>query len=316
MPADISVNLMGMKMKNPVILASGIADVTKKSLETAVRNGAGAVTTKSITLEPRKGHETPAMVRTNSGFLNAIGIANPGIDEAVVEFSGWDGAGTKEKAGAPLIFNIAGKDVNEFRAITEKLSSSKIKIDALELALSCPHTPGYGTMSGQNNPESTAEIVRTVRSIVSVPIIAKLSPNISALGEVAKAAEKAGASAINMGNTLGPGMVIDLERKSPVLSFGCGGLSGPAMRPIAVRCVYDVYKSVKIPIIGTGGVTYGKDAIEMFMAGASAVGVGTATYYRGPMAFSEIAKEIKEWMGTHGYSKLSEFVGVAHGRSK
>ncbi|MEK6979550.1 MAG: dihydroorotate dehydrogenase [Candidatus Micrarchaeota archaeon] len=311
---DLSVHVFGTKLRNPLILASGITSGTKNSLETAAKNGVGAVTTKSTTLLPRKGHETPVLSETPSGFINAVGITNPGIGAAISEFSDWDVA----KAGAPLIFNIAGKDVEEFRAIAEKIKSAiaggSLKISALELALSCPHTPGYGTMAGQNTPESTGEIVRVVRSIIpdSVPLIAKLSPNISALGEVAKAAERSGAAAINMGNSVGPGMVIDIERRSPVLSFGCGGLTGPAIRPIAVRCVYDIYQSVKIPIIGTGGVTYGKDAIEMLMAGASAVGVGTATYYRGAKAFSLISKEMEEWLSAHKVSSLSELVGAAH----
>jgi len=304
---EISTELFGLKLKNPTILASGITDVTKKALERAVENGAGAVTTKSTTLELRKGHNPPILAETPSGFINAVGISNPGIDGAIEEFSGW----TKE---APLIFNIAGKDVQEITAMAEKISKSKIKIHALELALSCPHTPGFGTMAGQNTPEATSEIIRTVKSKVSVPIIAKLSPNISALGEVAKAAEKAGASAINMGNTLGPGMVINIERKSKVLGFGVGGLSGPAIRPIAVRCVYDIYESVKIPVIGTGGVTTGKDAIEMLMAGANAVGVGTAIYYRGLSAFESIAKEMQEWMKKNEYESIKELIGVAHGR--
>lgn len=312
--AELSVRVFGTKLRNPLILASGITSGTKDSLETAAKNGAGAVTTKSTTLLPRKGHETPVLSETPSGFINAVGITNPGIDAALSEFSGWNEA----KSDVPLIFNIVGKDVEEFQAIAQKVEAAitggTLKISALEIALSCPHTPGYGTMAGQNTPDSTEEIIRVVRSIIpdSVPLIAKLSPNISALGEVAKAAEKAGAAVINMGNSVGPGMVIDTERRSPVLSFGCGGLSGPAIRPIAVRCVYDIYKAVKIPIIGTGGVTYGKDAIEMFMAGASAVGVGTAVYYRGAKAFSLISREMEEWMSVHKVGSLSELIGVAH----
>jgi dihydroorotate dehydrogenase (NAD+) catalytic subunit len=304
---DISTELAGLKLGNPTILASGILGVTKKELEQCVKNGVGAATTKSVTIEPRKGHETPVIVETPSGFLNAVGISNAGIDEAIKEFSGW-------KSKSPLIFNIAGKNADELSSMAKKISSSGIRVDALEIALSCPHTPGFGTLAGQSSPEATKEIIRAVKQSISVPIIAKLSPSVSALGEVAKAAESAGASAINMGNTAGPGMVIDIERKAKLPSFGFGGLSGPAMKPIAVRCVYDVYEAVKIPIIGTGGVTYGKDAIEMFMAGASAVGVGSAVYYRGPKVFSKISNEISEWMESHDYSSIKELVGAAHGR--
>jgi dihydroorotate dehydrogenase (NAD+) catalytic subunit len=305
MPADISVSIGNVRLKNPTILASGIADVTKKSLERAVRDGAGAVTTKSITLEPRKGHGTPVLAETPCGFLNAIGIANPGIDTGIREFSGWD-------LDAPLIFNVACKNADELSQMVGKIADSKLRPDALELAVSCPHTPGYGTMAGQSTPENTRELVKAVKAKLNIPIIVKLSPNAAALGDVAKAAEAAGAAAINMGNTAGPGMSINIERKKKELNFGFGGLSGPALKPIAVRCVYDVYEAVKIPVIGTGGVTYGKDAIEMFMAGASAVGIGTALYYRGPKALGQIAQEITEWMEAHQYSSVKELVGIAH----
>jgi dihydroorotate dehydrogenase (NAD+) catalytic subunit len=305
MPADVSVDLCGLKLKNPTILASGITDVTKNALAHAAKNGAGAVTTKSITTELRKGHSNPIIAETASGFINAVGIANPGLDNALVEFNGW-------RKNEPLILNIVGKDAEEFGAMATKIKTSKIRIDALELALSCPHTPGYGTMAGQNTPEATEAIVKAAKTHIAQPIIVKLSPNTPALGEAAKAAERAGAAAINMGNTLGPGMVIDIERKAKVLGFGFGGLSGPAMKPIAVRCVYDLYQSVKIPIIGTGGVTTGRDAVEMFMAGASAVGVGTAIYYRGPKVFAKIAEEMGEWMEKNGYSSVKELTGVAH----
>ncbi len=307
MSIDISTEIAGLKLGNPTILASGILGVTKKALEQAVKNGIGAATTKSVTVEPRKGHETPVIVETPSGFLNAVGISNPGIDEAIKEFSGWE-------SNVPLIFNLAGKNADELSLMAKKITESNIHVDALELALSCPHTPGFGTLAGQSTPDATKEIIKAVKENSRVPIIAKLSPSVSALGEIAKAAESAGASAINMGNTAGPGMVIDIERKSKLPSFGFGGLSGPAMKPIAVRCVYDVYEAVKIPIIGTGGITYGKDAIEMFMAGASTVGIGSATYYRGPKVFKKISKEIEEWMENHNYSSIQEFIGVAHGR--
>lgn len=306
--AILSIELCGMKLKNPLILASGVCDVTKQSMERVAKDGAGAVTTKSITPEPRAGHPTPIIAQTECGFLNAVGYANPGIEDALKEFSGWG-------IRAPLIFSITGKNAGEFSALTEKITQSNIHIDAIEAAISCPHTPGYGTLAGQSTPEAAAEITKAIKDKANVPVIIKLSPNVQALGEIAKAAESSGASAINMGNTHGPGMVIDIERKKPVLSFGFGGLSGPAIKPIAVRCVHDLYKSVKIPIIGTGGVTTGKDAIEMMMAGASSVGVGTAVYYKGTKVFKKIANEMKKWLETHGYANTSEIIGVAHEKS-
>ncbi|MGV8176472.1 MAG: dihydroorotate dehydrogenase [Candidatus Bilamarchaeaceae archaeon] len=303
---NITVNLAGMKLKNPTILASGIRGLDKESLEYLVNEGgAGAVTTKSITMEPRAGHNAPILVRTGCGFLNAVGYANNGIEKGVEEFSGW-------KLDAPLILSLVGKNADEFKLLAKKAMDISPKVAAVELALSCPHTPGYGMMAGQGTPEETAKITKTVKDAVSVPVIVKLSPNTPGLGETAKAAEKAGADIINMGNSVGPGMAIDIERKRPVLGFRFGGLSGPAIKPIAVRCVYDVYSAVDVPIIGTGGVTDGEDAVEMIMAGASAVGVGTALHYRGPDAFRKISEELAEWMKAHGVKSVKEIIGVAN----
>ena len=305
--ASLASEMFNKKMKNPLVLASGILGVTKKSLETVCENGCGAVTTKTLTLEPRKGHEGPNIVETEAGLLNAMGYPNPGIDNGMGEFSGW-------KRSEALIISITGKDASEFAMLAEKIENQKQKLGAVavEAAISCPHTPGYGTMAGQGTPESVAAITSKIKEKTKLPLIVKLSPSVPAQGEAAKAAEAAGADAINMGNSLGPGMKIDLKRKRAILGFGVGGLSGPAIKPIAVRCVYDVYKVVKIPIIGTGGITTGEDAIEMMMAGATWVGVGTAVYYRGGKVFGEIAGEMERWMGENGYGKLEEIIGVAH----
>ncbi len=305
MVVSLSVELVGLKLKNPIILASGLCDITKRSLERIVKDGAGAVTTKSITIEPREGHPQPIVAQTKCGFLNAVGYANPGIEEALKEFLGWN-------SDAPLIFSISGKNAEEFEILTDKINNSDIKIHAIEAVLSCPHTLGYGILAGQNTPEATYEITKKIKDRINLPVIIKLSPNSPALGDVAKAAERAGADVINMGNTHGPGMVIDIDRTKPILSFGFGGVSGPEIKSITVRCVYDVRKAASLPIIGTGGVTTGEDAIEMLMAGATAVGVGTAIYYRGTKVFKEIAKEMERWMDAHGYVKVSELVGAAH----
>jgi dihydroorotate dehydrogenase (NAD+) catalytic subunit len=167
-------------------------------------------------------------------------------------------------------------------------------------------------MAGHGTPEATYEMTKTVKKNTKLPLIVKVSPNVMNLGEIVKAAEKAGADVINAVNTLGPGMGIDIKTGKPILDFKVGGLSGPALRPIAVRCVYDIYKSVKIPIIGVGGVTTGNDAIEMMMAGASAVGIGTGVYYRGIDIFKKVCNEIEEFMKTHNYSDLKEIIGMAH----
>jgi dihydroorotate dehydrogenase (NAD+) catalytic subunit len=307
MSIDMSAELFGKKMKNPLILASGILGVTRASMGEVARNGAGAVTSKSLSIEPRTGHETPIVVETDAGMLNAVGYSNPGIDEGIKEFSSW-------KREEPFIISITGKNEKEFEVLTKKIESAKkvLNCAAIEVALSCPHTPGYGLMAGQADPESAGKITKAVCKETKLPVIVKLSPSVPGEVEAAKLAEKAGAAAINMGNTLGPGMRIDLNRKKPVLSFKMGGLSGPAIRPVAIRCVYDIYKEIEIPIIGTGGVNDGLDAIEMMLAGASFVGVGTALYFRGADAFRIIESEMRTWLDERGYKSVNELIGVTH----
>ncbi len=306
MATDIAVELFGKKMKNPLILASGFLGVSRKSLEHVANCGAGAVTTKSLSTEPRKGHESPIFVDAGCGALNAVGYSNPGIAHGLDELSGWD----KDER---LIVSITAKDEREFGTLAAEIDERKeLGATAVEAVISCPHTPEYGLLAGQGTPESVGKIVSAVKDNTGLPVIIKLSPSVPREVEQAKAAEKAGASAINMGNSLGPGMLIDIERKSPVLGFGRGGLSGPAIKPVTVRCVYDIYKAVSIPIIGTGGVTSGRDAIEMMMAGATAIGVGTAVYYKGPEVFGLIDAEMKSWMEERGYKKARELLGAAH----
>jgi dihydroorotate dehydrogenase (NAD+) catalytic subunit len=180
--------------------------------------------------------------------------------------------------------------------------------------LSCPHTPGYGILAGQGTPEATAKITKAVKKNTDLPVIIKLSPSTQNLVEVALAAQKAGADCINMGNTHGPGMVINIDARQPILDFKVGGVSGPAIRPIAVRCVYDLYENIKIPIIGTGGVTNWKDTVEMMMAGATCVGIGSAVYYQGPEVFKDISKGLSAFMKEKKYRETAELIGRAHGK--
>src|SRR4029453_4057086 len=228
--SELQTKFFGKRIKNPIILASGILGMTKASLESCCDNGCGAVIAKSLTLEPRKGHEGPNIVETEAGILNAMGYPNPGIEAGLGEFGGW-------KRDEALIISIVGKDAGEFSMLAEKVEESKKNLGAtaLEAVISCPHTPGYGTMAGQGTPESVAEITRAVKEKTKMPLIIKLSPSIPGEGKAARAAQDAGADAINMGNSLGPGMKIDLARKKPVLGFGVGGLTGPAIKPLIVR---------------------------------------------------------------------------------
>jgi dihydroorotate dehydrogenase (NAD+) catalytic subunit len=258
-------------------------------------------------------------------MLNAVGYSNPGVAEAAREFSDMN------DIGVPVIASVIGTTVDDFLRVIEGfggLLAAKINrpqiannqssatnhkgFDAVEIPLSCPHTPGFGTLAGQSSPEATFRIVSGVRKKVSLPLFVKLSPNVPDIGNLAKIAEDAGADAITAVNTMGPGMVINIEARRPVLDFKVGGVSGPALRPIAVKSVFDIYELVKIPIIGVGGISTGRHAIEMIMAGAAAIGIGTAIYNRGIDVFKKVCDEIKIWMSEHGFNSISELTGAAH----
>lgn len=301
---NLNTDLCGIKLSNPTILPSGFLGTSRSLLKRVADNGAGAVTIKSVSLEPREGHKNPTVVTFEAGMLNAVGYSNPGADEVAREFSNINGI------DVPVIASVIGTDADDFVRVVEKLI--KTKFAAIELPLSCPHTPGYGLLAGQGTPESTKEIVSAVRKASKLPIFVKLSPNIQGIGDLAKAAEDSGANAITAVNTLGPGMIINIEAQKPILSYKVGGVSGGAIRPIAVRCVYDIYKSVKIPIIGVGGVSTGRHAIEMIMAGATAVGIGTGIYQRGIYVFQKVCHEIETWMSKNHFNNINEMVGIAH----
>jgi dihydroorotate dehydrogenase (NAD+) catalytic subunit len=301
---NLSTDLCGIRLSNPTILPSGFLGTSRSLLRRVADNGAGAVTIKSVSLEPREGHKNPTVVTFEAGMLNAVGYSNPGAEEAAREFSNMDGI------DVPVIASVIGTDADDFVRVIEKLVETKFA--AIELPLSCPHTPGYGLLAGQGTPESTKEIVSAVKRSSKLPIFVKLSPNIPGIGDLAKAAEDAGANAITAVNTLGPGMIINIEAQKPVLSYKVGGVSGSALRPIAVRCVYDIYESVKIPIIGVGGVSTGRHAIEMIMAGATAIGIGTGIYQRGMYVFQKVCHEIKIWMSENHFNNINEMVGIAH----
>jgi dihydroorotate dehydrogenase (NAD+) catalytic subunit len=301
----LEIELAGLKLKNPTVLPAGFLGISKKILERVANSGAGAVTTKSITIKPREGHKNPIFIQsTNESFLNAVGYSNPGLDASKKEFE------DLSDFPVPVIGSLVSSNAEEFAHLTENVKNIGFK--AIEIVLSCPHTPGFGLMAGQGTSECTKEITSSVRKKTKLPLFVKVSPNVMNLGDIVKAAEEAGADGITAVNTLGPGMVIDVETAKSVLGFKVGGLSGPALKPIAVRCVYDIYESVKIPIIGVGGILTGEDAIEMVMAGATAVGIGTGIYYRGLDIFKQVCGEIIEFMESHGYSSLKEIIGIAH----
>ncbi|HIH42014.1 TPA: dihydroorotate dehydrogenase [Candidatus Woesearchaeota archaeon] len=321
---DVSVNFCGIKLRNPLVLASGIVDTTASSLIFAIENCAGAVTCKSISLEPRKGHGSPIIVTNESGMLNAVGLSNPGLNSSIEEIKDakkrLSQHKNKELRNAAIIGNVFATSIEDFAKAAKEISKSGCEM--LELNLSCPNVKDEFGEPFACNPILAAELTKAVKKALKeveketeknlkMPILVKLAPNVPDIAKIAKAVEAAGADGITAINTM-PGMMLDLKTGKPILTNKSGGFSGPNLKPIAVKCIYDIYKSVKIPILGTGGVTTGKDAIELMMAGASAVGVGTAVYYRGIDCFKKINDEIVEWMKENNISSLKEIIGKAH----
>lgn len=298
----LNTNLCNIKLKNPTILASGILGVTKESVERIGKAGAGAVTLKSLCHEERQGNSNPTMFSYDGVFLNAVGLPGQGIDSAIKDF------GRLDNLSVPVIGSIYGYRVGQFGDVAKKMAS--LKPAMIEVDISCPHMD-YGKPY-YADPELTTKVTRAVKqNSGKIPVSMKLSPNVYDIKEIAHAAEKAGADAITAINTAS-GMAIDIDAGKPILNNKIGGISGPALKPIAVRCVYEIYETVKIPIIGTGGITYGKDAIEMTMAGASGIGIGTAIYYRGNGVFKKVCNEMTQWMKKNKVKNLDEVRGIAH----
>ena len=297
----LGVNLCGIKLKNPTILASGILGITKESIDRVGKSGAGAVTLKSLCQEERLGYNNPSITVFEGGMLNAIGLSGQGIDNALKDFK------ILNDLSVPIIGSIFGYRTKDFAYVTKQMS--KLKPALIEVDISCPHVD-YGKPICSDKGIA-AEVTKAVKKNTKIPVSIKLSPNVTDIKEIAHAVERAGADAITAINAAS-GMVIDIDARKPVLANKVGGITGPALKPIAVRCVYQIYETVKIPIIGTGGITYGKDAIEMVMAGATALGVGTAVYYRSIGVFKKICNEMQIWMKKNKVKNLDEIRGVAH----
>ncbi len=298
------VQIANLKFKNPLVLASGILGNAASLLIRAERHGAGAVTSKSITKEPRKGFENPVVVELNYGLINAIGLSNPGIDEFEKEIKI-----AKQFLSVPLIVSVAGKSIEEYVYVAKRAVDAGA--DAIELNLSCPHVKGLGLDIGQD-PSLVQEIVHEVKNSISLPVFAKLSPNVNNIVEIGRAAVEGGADALIAINTI-RAMAIDIYHKKPILSNRYGGLSGPAIHPIAVRCVFELYEEMEdVPIIGMGGVTTWEDAIELMLAGASAVGIGTAIYLKGFKVFKDLLNGMIRYSLREGLEALSDLIGLAH----
>ncbi len=300
--SHLAVEICGLRLKNPTMLAAGILDETGASMRAIADSGAGAIVTKSIGREPRPGHGNPSVVELSFGLINAMGLPNPGIDEFSAEIK------EAKKSGVPIIGSVFGGTEDELAELASMVE--KTGVDAVELNLSCPHAKGYGAEIG-SKPELVEVICRKTKKVTKVPVFAKLTPNTSDISALAKAAEAGGADAIVAINTL-KAMAISPEAGRPILANRFGGLSGAAIRPVGVRCVYEIFESVKIPIIGVGGVSSGRDALEYIMAGASAVQIGTAVWTDGPEVFGKVNRELLRFLESNGSETVRDIVGVAH----
>ncbi len=297
----LSVKVGGLKLRNPFILASGILS-HGSLLKRAAGAGAGAVVTKSLTLEPREGYPTPALVAFEGGFVNAMGLPNPGCEE----YLRTDLPLAKE-GKVPVIVSLAGSHEGEFERMA--VLAADAGADALELNLSCPHAEKRGLELGQD-PAIVRKIVRRVRSCTSLPIWVKLGL-CDSLIDSALACQQEGAQAVVAINTL-RSMIIDVDARRPTLSNLFGGLSGPALRPVAVRCVFELYEKLSIPIIGSGGVMGWRDAVEFMLAGAAAVQVGSAVAIKGLQIFRELCDGLGAYLKKEGFSSPTNLVGLAH----
>jgi len=301
--SDLSVEFAGIKLPNPTILASGILGVSGEIMIRAGRAGAGAVVSKSFNRKGREGYRNPSFIEVPGGYLNALGIPNPGMEEMREEIA------TAVKSGVPVFASVFGFDAQEFAdaaAMGERGGAS-----AVELNVSCPHVKEVGVEIGQR-PKVVAEVTRTVKNRVRIPVLVKLSPNVTDITEVAKAAEEAGADAITAINTA-LGMAVDVESGHAILGGVFGGLSGSALHPIAVRAVYQLRHAVRIPIVGVGGIQDWRGAVEMMMAGASAVQIGSAVTNKGLELFREVSDGISKFLERSGRHSVKEIIGIAKG---
>lgn len=297
---DMKVNIAGVEWKNPVTVASGTFGSGAEFEEFVDLNRLGAVTTKGVANVPWSGNPTPRVAETYGGMMNAVGLQNPGIDvfcKRDIPFL--------RQYDTKIIVNVCGRSTEDYCEVVERLSGEDV--DMLEINISCPNVKEGGIAFGQN-PKAAEEITKAVKKYAKQPVIMKLSPNVTSIGEMARAVEAGGADAVSLINTL-TGMKIDINRKAFVLANKTGGVSGPAIHPIAVRMVYEASAAVNIPVIGMGGIASAEDAVEMILAGASAVSVGTANFYN-PSVTMDVIDGIESYMKQQGFEKVSDMTGI------
>lgn len=306
---NLSVEFCGVKFKNPVVLASGILGITAASWRNAIKHGAGGVTTKSLWLHEHKGHRNPVIIANEHYMLNAVGVPDAGTQKAREEIGKF-----LEWGEVPIIANIIAGSVHDFGETAEQIA--QIKPHIIEVNISCPNVEDefgkpFACVAGD-----AARVIKEVKSRLAkiglkIPVSVKLSPNVEDITEIAKAVADAGADAFTVMNSAGPGMAINIETRTPILANKVGGLTGPALKPLAVKLIYDIRRSgIMIPIIGTGGVLTGRDAIEMMMVGATLVGIGTGVHYRGVEIFKKITDEMEEWCKENNVKKITDIIGT------
>jgi dihydroorotate dehydrogenase (NAD+) catalytic subunit len=301
---DLAVTVTGVKFPNPLLLASGILNETGASMARAVREGAGGVVTKSMSLKPRNGHPGPNVVEVDGGLLNAMGLPGPGLDHFAHEVE------EALKGHALLVGSVFGGTAEEFAVAATKMEA--LGTPALELNVSCPHAKGYGSEIGCD-PDRLREVVVAVKDAVHVPVWVKLTPNTDNVVRLAKVAVEAGADALVATNTL-KAIAIEPDVRRPVLGNRFGGLSGHALKPVALRAVYDCFAAdLKVPIVASGGIYTARDVLEYAMAGATAFQVGTAVMHEGWGVFEAIKRDLATWMKAEGANDLKGLVGAAHG---
>lgn len=297
-------------MPNPTVLASGILGLTHEVMLRVATSGAGAITTKSCSLNPRPGYPNPVVLDWQGGLINAVGLSNPGVEVMTEEIRA-----AKEclaPLGVPLIASIFADTIYDFGTMARFVTEARP--DLIEVNISCPNIDDRYQHMFAADPYVASQVTRRVKQNTDLPVLVKLSPNVTSIVEVAQDVVEAGADGITAINSLGPGLILDIETGRPVLSHGAGGVSGPAVRPVAVRCVAAICKALKgVPVLAVGGVTSGRDVVEMLMVGATAVGIGSGVFYRGVDVFSIVCDELREYMTRHGYRSLGDMRGKAVG---
>ncbi|OGG26820.1 dihydroorotate dehydrogenase B catalytic subunit [Candidatus Gottesmanbacteria bacterium RIFCSPLOWO2_01_FULL_39_12b] len=303
---DLSVKFCGVGFGNPFILPSGIITEIPEHKK-AIEAGVGGVTLKSLTYERREGNPLPRIWKYDCGMINSVGLRNAGIEKGSQEIAKF----LSEHKEIPIIVSLFATKIKEFLYLVEKIVP--LNPSFIELNLSCPNVDDeFGKSLGMEKG-AAGEIVKSVKKISGkVPILAKLSPNVNDIADIARSCEEAGVDGIVAINTVGPGMIIDINKKKPVLGAKKGGVSGPGILPVTVRCVYEIYEAVKIPIIGMGGITKWQDVVEAMMAGATLVGVGTASYSKGMKVYEDLKLGLQAYMGKEGIKNLKELVGAGH----